>query len=266
MINAVLDSGSEIVTMPKRVWEGLGLPVQSDHVMTMSNANTSTESTIGVVENLTLDFSAREVYLQVQVVPRANFDLPLGHPFQCLLSAKTDDFPDGSQLITLHNLNSGKAYTIPTRAWTEGCPRCQQKLLCTNHQSIVEVGFWVSMSRRKVGEIHARSLPLYPHLTSCPPFPRLNLLRPRSWTLPHRLSSHHPLRPFCYHPTLMHLLLPISLTPITHSLACKPVAKKVRLVLAPLEEEYRVLRQLPDNPLIILVPLPTHPPEFIPGV
>ena len=75
---SILDSGSEIVTMPKRVWEDLGLPVRSDHVMTMSNANTSTESTLGVVENLCLDFGAGEICLQVQVVPRANFDLLLG--------------------------------------------------------------------------------------------------------------------------------------------------------------------------------------------
>ena len=127
--------------MPKQVWEGLGLPVRLDHVMTMSNANTSTESTIGVVKNLTLDFGAGEVYLQVQVVPRTNFDLLLGCPFQCLLSMKTNDFPDSSQLITLHDLNSGKAYKILTCAWTKGCPRCQWKLLCTNHQSIVVVGF-----------------------------------------------------------------------------------------------------------------------------
>ena len=125
------------------------------------------------------------------------------------------------------------------------------------------------MSHRKVGEIHARSLSLYPHLTSRPPFPRLGLLRPRSWTMPHHLltNSCHPLRPFCYHPTLTPLLLPIcTLDPITHSLAYKPVAKKVQLVLAPLEEEYQVLRWLPDNPLASIVPLPTHPPEFIPGV
>ena len=76
-ILGVLDSGSEIVAMPKRVWEDLGLPVQSDHVMMMSNANTSTESTLGVVENLRLDFGASEICLQVQVVPRANFDLLL---------------------------------------------------------------------------------------------------------------------------------------------------------------------------------------------
>ena len=77
-ILGVLDPGFEIVAMPKRVWEDLGLPVRSDHVMMMSNANTSTESTLGVVENLCLDFSAGEICLQVQVVPRANFDLLLG--------------------------------------------------------------------------------------------------------------------------------------------------------------------------------------------
>ena len=72
------------------------------------------------------------------------------------------------------------------------------------------------MSHRKVGEIHARSLPLYPHLTSRPPFPRLGLLRPRSRTMPRHLftNSRHPLRPFCYHPTLTPLLLPIPLTPL----------------------------------------------------
>ena len=69
--------------------------------MTMSNANASMESTLGVVENLRLDFGAGEVCLQVQVVSCANFDLLLGRPFHCLLSASTEDFPDGSLLITL---------------------------------------------------------------------------------------------------------------------------------------------------------------------
>ena len=127
--------------MPKRVWEDLSLLVWSDHVMTMSNTNTSTKSTLGVVENLRLDFSAGKICLQVQVVPRANFDLLLGQPFHCLLSASTADFLDGSQTITLHDPNSGKAYKLPTQAWTEGCPCCQCRLFCSSHQSIVEMGF-----------------------------------------------------------------------------------------------------------------------------
>ena len=100
-ILGVLDSGSKIIVMSKQVWKDLGLPVQLDHVMTMSNANASTESTLGVVENLRLDFGTGKVCLQVQVVPRANFNLLLGRPFHCLLSASTEDFPDGSQSITL---------------------------------------------------------------------------------------------------------------------------------------------------------------------
>ena len=53
--------------------------------------------------------------------------------------------------------------------------------------------------------------------------------------------------------------------PILHSLAYKPVAKKVQPVLAPLEEEYWVLRWLPDDPFAGLIPLPTHPPGFVPS-
>ena len=116
---SILDSGSEIVAMPKWVWEDLSLLVRSDHVMTMSNANTSTKSTFGIVENLCLDFGAGEICLQVQVVLRANFDLLLGQPFHCLLSTSTEDFLDSFQTITFRDPNSGKAYKLPTRAWTE---------------------------------------------------------------------------------------------------------------------------------------------------
>ena len=50
----------------------------------------------------------------------------------------------------------------------------------------------------------------------------------------------------------------------SHSLAYKPVAKKVRLVLAPLKEEYHVLSWLPVDPLAGLIPLLTNPPDFVP--
>ena len=140
-INCVLDSGSEIITMPKQVWERLGLPIHSDHTMTMSSANSSTNATLGVLENLPLNFRSGEVCLQVQVLARANFDLLLGRPFHCLMSATTDDFPDGRQNIMHRDPNSRKEYKLPTRPWREGCPRCQKGNKCSNHQSIVEMGF-----------------------------------------------------------------------------------------------------------------------------
>jgi hypothetical protein len=46
----------------------------------------------------------------------------------------------------------------------------------------------------------------------------------------------------------------------------KPVAKKVRMVPTTMPAEYRVVRQLPTDPLAGMPELPTHPPNFIPGV
>ena len=74
----ILDSGSEVVAMPQCVWEELGLPLRSDHVLQMTSANTSIDLTIGVLESLALDFGAGEVLLQVQIMGRTNFDLLLG--------------------------------------------------------------------------------------------------------------------------------------------------------------------------------------------
>ena len=74
----ILDSGSEVVVMPKCIWEELRLPLHSDHVLWMTSVNTSVDLTIGVLENLVLDFSAGEVLLQVQIMGHTNFDLLLG--------------------------------------------------------------------------------------------------------------------------------------------------------------------------------------------
>jgi len=45
--------------------------------MKMSSANTSINTTIGVLENLVLDFGAGEVMVQVQILALVNFDLLL---------------------------------------------------------------------------------------------------------------------------------------------------------------------------------------------
>ena len=111
---SILDSGSEVVVMPKCIWEELGLPLHSDHVLWMTSVNTSINLTIEVLENLALDFGTGEVLLQVQIMGHANFDLLLGQPFHCLMSVTTEDSPDGTQLIMLCDPNMGKQYALPT--------------------------------------------------------------------------------------------------------------------------------------------------------
>ena len=48
-----------------------------------------------------------------------------------------------------------------------------------------------------------------------------------------------------------------------HTLTYKPVTKKVKLVLAPVDEKFQVTQLLLDNPLAGMIPLPIHPPDFI---
>ena len=137
----MLDSGSKVVAMPKHIWEDLRLPLFSDHTLWMMSANTSINLTIGVLENLALDCSTGEVLFQVQIMGHTNFNLLLGQPFHCLMGMTTEDSPDGAQLITLHNPNMGKQYALPTHPWSEDCPCCHDKLHCSNHHSIIEMGF-----------------------------------------------------------------------------------------------------------------------------
>ena len=54
--------------------------------------------------------------------------------------------------------------------------------------------------------------------------------------------------------------------PSSHALLYKPVAKKVQTVQTAMPAEYRITRRLPDDPLGGLPDLPTHPPEFVPGI
>ncbi|KAI6140460.1 hypothetical protein BKA82DRAFT_132919 [Pisolithus tinctorius] len=141
-INCVLNSGSEIITMPRHIWEKIGLPLCCDHLMTMTSANMSKDTTVGILENLKLNFRARPVMHQVQVIEHANFDILLGCPFICLMSAVTNNYPDcHNHWITLCDLNDGHKYTLPTCPWCKGCPCCKCGKHCHSHQSIVEWGF-----------------------------------------------------------------------------------------------------------------------------
>ncbi|KIL00543.1 hypothetical protein PAXRUDRAFT_129578, partial [Paxillus rubicundulus Ve08.2h10] len=131
----ILDTGSEVIAMPKALWETLGLVAHLEYLMHMQSINKSSDLTIGVIENLGLDLGVGELYLQVQVIPKAPFHILLGCPFHCLMSATTEDFPDSKQLLTLRDPNTGKWYKIPTRIWMDNCPGCKKLGRCKKHKS-----------------------------------------------------------------------------------------------------------------------------------
>lgn len=112
----VLDSGSQIVGMRKDVWMKLGNPILSDQIMHMEAANSTVSHTMGVIPNLEFNIGGIKVYMQVQVIEEAPWEVLLGRPFMVLLSAKTQDFRDGSQTITLTDPKSGRTISLPTQA------------------------------------------------------------------------------------------------------------------------------------------------------
>jgi hypothetical protein len=121
-LTCVLDQGTEVVVMPREVWKELGVPLRSDHSLNMESVNMTCNLTLGVIENVPLDFGAGPMYFQVQVTTRTNFDVLLGHPFFKLTSCRTFDLPNGEQDILLTDPNVHKELRIPTLSWVKRAP------------------------------------------------------------------------------------------------------------------------------------------------
>jgi len=118
-LTCVLDQGAEVVVMPREVWKELGVTLRSDHSLNMESVNMTCDSTLGVIENVPLDFGVGPMYFQVQVTTRANFDVLLGRPFFKLTSCRMFDLPNGEQDILLTNPNARKELRIPTLPWVK---------------------------------------------------------------------------------------------------------------------------------------------------
>jgi hypothetical protein len=133
-LTCVLDQGAEVVVMPREVWKELGVPLRSDHSLNMEFVNMTCDSTLGVIENVPLDFGVGPMYFQVQVTACANFNILLGRPFFKLTSCRTFDLPNGEQDILLTNPNTCKELRIPTLPCVKRVP--PKELKCANSTQV----------------------------------------------------------------------------------------------------------------------------------
>ncbi|KAF7431238.1 hypothetical protein PC9H_006959 [Pleurotus ostreatus] len=113
-VEAIVDSGSEIVAMRRGVWELLNMGVSLDEGCTMESANSSRDKTLGLFKNVRFDVAGIRIYVHFQIVENAPYDILLGRPFHCVLSAITQDYPDGRSDITLRDSTTGHRQMIPT--------------------------------------------------------------------------------------------------------------------------------------------------------
>ena len=90
-------------------------PLKPTKTYNMVAADHSRSSTLGTLENVLLKFGDVELYIQVQVVEDAPFDILLGQPFFAVAGAQTSHSTSGEQLITLKDPNSGSVVTLATK-------------------------------------------------------------------------------------------------------------------------------------------------------
>jgi hypothetical protein len=114
MVECILDSGCQIVSMNSIIWEKLGNNLQVERVLKMEAANSTITKTHGCLRNIHFTF---DIYLQVQVMLDAPYDILLGHPFYALTECITKDFANGDQHLTVTDPNTQQCITIPTKEW-----------------------------------------------------------------------------------------------------------------------------------------------------
>jgi hypothetical protein len=110
----VLDGGAQIVIMRKDIWERLNAPLSPDRAIPLQSANSTTTMTCGQVRDHPVRLGPITVYLQIQVVENAPFEVLLGRPFFAVTSCSETSTPDGNHEIHVKDPCTGLPYVFPT--------------------------------------------------------------------------------------------------------------------------------------------------------
>jgi len=113
-VESLLDPGSQIVSMSKEVATALQIPWDPDIVVHMESANKSLERTLGLAKNVPFSFGPITVYLQVHVIAKVAYKVLLGRPFDTITESEVKNSKDGSQSLTLTDLNTGERCVMQT--------------------------------------------------------------------------------------------------------------------------------------------------------
>jgi hypothetical protein len=111
---AILDGGSQIVSMALATAIELGLAWDPDINIFMQSANGQVEKTVGLAHNVAFRFGEITVYLQVHVIRDPAYKVLLGRPFDILTASNVQNQQDGGQIVTLTDPVTKKRCTLPT--------------------------------------------------------------------------------------------------------------------------------------------------------
>jgi hypothetical protein len=114
-VECILDSGCQIVAMNSVIWEKLGNNLQVERALKIEAADSTITEMHSRLRNICFTFNDIDIYLQVQVMPNAPYDILLSRPFYALTECITKDFTNSDQHLTIMDPNTWQCVTIPTK-------------------------------------------------------------------------------------------------------------------------------------------------------
>ncbi|KAJ6566276.1 hypothetical protein B0H19DRAFT_914782, partial [Mycena capillaripes] len=113
-VEAITDSGSEIVSISRKVAEANMISWDPDTYIDMESANGSMTRTLGLARNVSFNFGDITIYLQAHVLDGVPYDILLGRPFEMLTESVVNNTADGKTTITIRDPSTGKRCVLPT--------------------------------------------------------------------------------------------------------------------------------------------------------
>jgi hypothetical protein len=115
-VEAVIDPGSQVISMSEAVCHALGLSYDPRIKLRMQSANGEVDETLGLARNVPLLVGEITLYVQVHIIRKPAYDVLLGRPFDTLTESIVRNFGNEDQTLTIHDPNTGSTATIPTFA------------------------------------------------------------------------------------------------------------------------------------------------------
>jgi len=117
---ALLDSGSQIVSVSRDTAVKWGFTWNPDIRINMESAQGHVEETLGLAKDVPFQFGEITVLLKLHVINKPAYKLLLGRPFDALTESVVKNERSGAQTITLTDPVTQVKVVLPT--YPRGCP------------------------------------------------------------------------------------------------------------------------------------------------
>ncbi|KAG6878491.1 hypothetical protein C0993_005420, partial [Termitomyces sp. T159_Od127] len=106
-VDAIMDSGSQIISMAAEVASDLGLIYSPSIVLNMQSANGTVDRSFGLTKNVPYTIGDITFYLQIHIIHSSAYDILLGWPVDILAHSIIWAITNKETTLTISNPNSG---------------------------------------------------------------------------------------------------------------------------------------------------------------